>query len=222
MSDLFSKKDKEPTNENKEPTKKEKKTEGFQAYLDSLNASCFYQISGRPLKEGMLLQQDKDAKVGISASAQFGGISIANVRVDYLGYIHKSGIAHYGLLNFGFDMTDAYPFMMNLSLGYGCGLPVSKTFEFQPFVLFGADVPLTKDNRDFEDKAGWFANAGLRFSIMPVYHFQIFVQGDYSFLFKSGAYYNDGSSSYLGWPQRNRMELGLGAVGLSLGVRVSF
>lgn len=203
-------------------SKKEKKTEGFQAYLDSLNTSCFYQISGRPLKEGMLLQQDKDAKVGISASAQFGGISIANVRVDYLGFIHKSGIAHYGLLNFGFDMTDIYPFMMNFSLGYGCGLPVSKAFEFQPFVLVGADVPMTSDKVEFEYKAGWFANAGLRFSIMPVYHFQIFVQGDYSFLFKYGTYYNDGSSRYLGWPQRSRMELGLGAVGLSLGVRVSF
>ncbi len=215
LSGLFSKSD-------TTSSKKEKKAEGFQAYLDSLNASCFYQISGRPLKEGMLLQQDKDAQVGISASAQFGGISIANVRVDYLGYIHKSGIAHYGLLNFGFDMTDTYPFMMNFSLGYGCGLPVSKAFEFQPFVLVGADVPFKSDKVEFKYKAGWFANAGLRFSIMPVYHFQIFVQGDYSFLFKYGPYYNDGSSRYLGWPQRNRMELGLGAVGLSLGVRVSF
>lgn len=203
-------------------SKKEKKTVGFQAYLDSLNASCFYQISGRPLKEGMLLQQDKDAKVGISASAQFGGLSLANVRVDYLGYIHKSGIAHYGVLNFGFDLTDTYPFMMNVSLGYACGLPVSKAFEFQPFILVGADMPYTSEKVKFEDKAGWFANAGLRFSIMPVYHFQIFVQGDYSFLFKNGYYYNDGSSRWLGWPQRNRMELGLGAVGLSLGVRVSF
>ncbi len=215
LSGLFSKSD-------TTSSKKEKKSEEFQAYLDSLHTSCFYQISGRPLKEGMLLQQDKDAKVGISASAQFGGISIANVRVDYLGYIDKSGIAHYGLLNLGFDMTDVYPFMMNFSLGYGCGLPVTKAFEFQPFVLVGVDVPITSDKVDFKYKAGWFANAGLRFSIMPVYHFQIFVQGDYSFLFKYGTYYNDGSSLYLGWPQRNRMELGLGAVGLSLGVRISF
>ena len=215
LSGLFSKSD-------TTSSKKEKKSEEFQAYLDSLHTSCFYQILGRPLKEGMLLQQDKDAKVGISASAQFGGISIANVRAHYLGYIDKSGIAHYGLLNLGFDMTDVYPFMMNFSLGYGCGLPVTKAFEFQPFVLVGVDVPITSDKVDFKYKAGWFANAGLRFSIMPVYHFQIFVQGDYSFLFKYGTYYNDGSSLYLGWPQRNRMELGLGAVGLSLGVRISF
>ena len=222
LSDLFSKKDNESSKGDNEPSKKEKKSGEFQSYLDSLKASCFYQISGRPLKEGMLLQQDKDSRVGISASAQFGGISLANVRVDYLGYIHKSGIAHYGILNFGFDLTDEYPFMMNYSVGYGCGLPVSKAFEFQPFILVGADVPLTKDNIDFKYKMGWFANAGLRFSFMPVYHVQIFVQGDYSFLFKQGTYYDDGSSSFLGWPQRNRMELGLGAVGLSLGVRVAF
>lgn len=218
FSSLFSKKS------NSSDSISTKKTNKNQAYLDSIQCSRFYQISGVPLKEGVLLKQDKDLKIGISAGATFGGISLANVRVDYLGYIHNSGIAHYALVNFGFDyVKEKWPFL-NISLGYGCGLPVSKAFEFQPFVLIGGDSPLNISKNNSESTISFFVNGGLRFSVMPVYHFQIFIQADYSYLFKAcgsdGRYY-DGETVF-GWNQGNRFKLGLAPLGLSVGVRCTF
>lgn len=243
LASLFAKKEDTTTNKIADTTTTQtKKLNKNQAYLDSIHCSRFYQISGKPLKEGMLLQQNKDAKVGISAGAQFGGLSFANIRVDYLGYIHNSGIAHYGLVNFGFDLPKlywqdayymyesdkAYPYL-NFAIGYGCGLPVSKMIEFQPFILVGADMMLSlndnsseNNNAKFNETSAWYADAGLRFSIMPVYHFQIYIQADYSYLFKQGSVYSYYTAKSTFMTLGEKLGQKRPGLGLSAGIRVTF
>ena len=233
LGGLFSKKDKDAA--------KETKSSKQNSYLDSIKASQFYQISGVPLKAGVMLQQDKDARVGISLGAKFGGLSIADVRVDYLAFIHNSGVSHYALLDLGYDFVyqlnygnKAKGSMVNAAIGYGCGLPISKAFELQPFLLVGADMSLGSATNSYSrnHSMAYFGDLGVRFSIMPAYHVQIFAQADYSLVFKEDTYYANATHSFLGYVDKYYRDnyigyigtghFGLGGLGISVGVRVLF
>lgn len=197
--------------------------------------SRFYQISGYPVKEGMLLKQSNDLKMGISVSPSLGGYSIGNVRIDYLSHISNHGCLSLFFINIGYDLADMYLdgekmdgdekwSYANGSIGYGLGLPLSRKIELQPFVSAGCDylLILDEDYKDqYEDELfGIFADAGLRFSVTPIYPVQLFAQADYSLLIKEGEVYqrfNESKSSFLGMEGSNRFGLGISA-----GIRVAF
>lgn len=78
--------------------------------------SYFYQISGAKLKGTEFIKQSNDIKLGLSIDYNynglgwqdqnvFGAFSMVDVTFDYLAYIHKNGISHYGRVNFGYDIT---------------------------------------------------------------------------------------------------------------------
>ncbi len=200
------------------------------------STSRFYQIAGGKLREGMLMTQANDLKMGVSLGGQLGGLSLAYVRIDYLAKMQNSGISHYGLINIGGDLAilsfEEYgniyevekPYMYyNVSIGYGIGIPLTRLFELQPFAAIGADylaVGELYDDSKMSEFMGYFADAGLKFSWQPVYPVQIFAQADYSLLlpFKTGLVYNyfDSKSKVLGLGDKR---FGLG---LSVGVRYAF
>lgn len=193
--------------------------------------SRFYQISGYSIKEGMLLKQSNDMKMGVSVSPVLGGYSFANVRVDYLAHISDLGFASYGFVNLGLDMVDMFDNLgndldfkwmyANASLGYGFAMPLTRKFELQPFFSVGVDyMILDEDDYSTDDNSNLavFGDAGLRFSVTPVYPVSIFAQADYSLRVYQGyvyEYFNQSTSSFLGMGD-SRFGLGL-----SIGVRVA-
>ena len=195
--------------------------------------SRFYQISGHSIKEGMLLKQSNDMKMGVSLAPVLGGYSFANLRVDYLAHITNHGCVSHVLVNFGADLADMYDntgndldckwMYINGSIGYGFGIPLTRKFEFQPYLAVGADYILLDEDdysvTDDDGAMGFFGEGGLRFSVTPVYPVSIFAQAGYSLLFKEGVVYeffDQSKSSFLGLGD-NRFGLGL-----SLGIRAAF
>lgn len=168
--------------------------------------SRFYQISGTVLHEGMLLKEEKDLRIGVSASAVLGGHSFANFRIDYLANITDHGICHYPFLNIGLDLAESdydgeSRLFYSAALGYGLGLPISRFLEFQPFANFGADLVAhdEDDGGETMDWAAYFAAAGARFSIRPTNNFSLFVEAEYSISLMEGDLYKlaNGSSDML-------------------------
>ena len=145
--------------------------------------SYFYQISGGRMKGTEFLKQSNDIKLGVSIDYNynglgwenqkiFGAFSMVDVTFDYLAYMHKNGISHYGRINVGYDivtskmlkngliaanegMTEAQAesalanswlekgvSFVNISAGYACGLKVKQVVEFQPMINVGVDLPV--------------------------------------------------------------------------------
>ena len=199
------------------------------------DVSYFYQISGGRMKGTEFLKQSNDIKLGVSIDYNynglgwenqkiFGSFSMADITFDYLAYMHKNGISHYGRINVGYDiltdkmlkkgliaantgMTEAQAestlqntwlekgaSFVNVSIGYACGLKVKQIVEFQPMINVGVDLPVfhTKVDLTKEQKKtnyGVFIDPALRIVFNCGYPFQLFVQGDYSYMIMEGATY---------------------------------
>lgn len=135
------------------------------------DSTYFYQIGGARLKGDFteIVKQSNDLKLGISVTGNYnqlkfgpaqGGFSMVNLDIDYLGYIHKNGISHYGLINVGYDVKTESMFknanenwtkdgkldngvnFINFGIGYRIGLKVKQVMEFQPFVKAGIDLAM--------------------------------------------------------------------------------
>lgn len=144
--------------------------------------SYFYQISGGRLKGTEFLKQSNDIKLGVSLDYNYNGLgmgpdkkvfgsySMVDLTFDYLAYMHKNGISHYGRLNLGYDIntgkqlkegaeskgTPWYTYAsgnyqgkaifehgvsyFNIAIGYAIGLKVKQIVEFQPYVNIGVDM----------------------------------------------------------------------------------
>jgi len=183
----------------------------------------------------------------------FGSYSMLNLTFEELGYIHKNGIKHYARVNLGYDLqtgkmlregaalrgvdfnelySEGVSFI-NLSMGYGIGLPATRYVDIQPFFNIGADFMVihaeepetttdtTKKEEDKDDFDGnWFIDPGLRIAVNCGYPFQVFVQADYAL-----------HISYSGKQQKYRlhneelMSYGFGhtlGLGLSAGIKWTF
>lgn len=146
------------------------------------NVSYLYQISGPILKGTEFIKQSNDIKLGVSLDFNynglgmgpdkkiFGALSMVDLTFDYLAFIHKNGISHYGRVNIGYDINTAkdlesgakqkgttwYTYgngtnagkaiygngvsYINVAIGYACGLKVKQVIEFQPYVNVGLDM----------------------------------------------------------------------------------
>ncbi len=197
--------------------------------------SRFYQIAGTRLEEGMLLRQANDLKIGVSAGPNIGGLGFLGGSVDYLLKINNAGFCSYAIVGLGYDLVElsyqsygtTYVLedkvgFLNLDLGYGLGVPLTRLFEIRPSVSVGIDA-FSLEGSD-EDKAAeysaMYVKPALRFSWQVYYPVRLFLQADYSFLFSKGAYYEayDQRPVILGSPVTD----GRGGLGLSAGVRVAF
>ena len=219
--------------------------------------SYFYQISGGRMKGTEFLKQSNDIKLGVSIDYNynglgwenqkiFGSFSMADVTFDYLAYMHKNGISHYGRINVGYDiltnkmlkngliaantgMTEAQAesalknswlekgaSFVNVSIGYACGLKVKQIVEFQPMINVGVDLPVfhTKVNLTKEQKKtnyGVFIDPALRIVFNCGYPFQLFVQGDYSYMIMEGATYKAINNDLDACGRKRDMGLGVAA-----------
>lgn len=145
----------------------------------NMDSTYFYQIAGSRLKGDFteIVKQSNDAKIGVSLTGNYnqmkfgsvsqGGFSLIDLTVDYLAYMHKNGISHYGLINVGWDIktpgmlqkegnnktgaTDAWIeshdlkaglSFVNVAIGYQVGLKVKQVVEFQPFIKLGMDIAM--------------------------------------------------------------------------------
>lgn len=197
--------------------------------------STFYQISGGKLREGMYLKQKNDARMGVSASYNFGrhmtdktGFSMAELTIDYLLHTSQSGVMQYTFLTIGYDEAsceiEGYEYkgnMLQCSLGYGVGIHPIRPVEIMPYAFIGGDYNLkgadeSYDNEEsFAKKLGYFVGGGAKISFMVAYPVQLFVKADYTYLFSAGEQYIN--------PRKNSDKVDKGhGFSLSAGFRVAF
>ena len=168
------------------------------------DSTYFYQIGGRRLKGDFteIVKQSNDLKLGVRLGGGYCAISNVNLGLEYLGYMHKNGISHYGIVDFGFGVGASEYFNKNLTyfnfgLGYQIGLKLKQVMEFQVFAKYVGDLDLgnyaaakaAEDEEAQKQCMGHYIDPGLRIVFNCGYPFQLFVQGDYAIPVASGVYY---------------------------------
>lgn len=216
--------------------------------------SEFYQISGGRIEEGMLIKQKNDLGMGVSLGYKYNGLAPYNLSIDYLAHINTKGFAHYALLNVGVDVLtgskigEKYPggdlategagcTYLNLGIGYGFGIRAIRHIELVPFIMGGGDYMMNNNELlnssneaetedSFMEKMAWFGNAGLRINFNVKYPLQLFVQADYTVLFKEGVtyqFYNDQWNQNTSYRGGNDKKLGhRNSFGIMAGVKWTF
>lgn len=166
--------------------------------------SRFYQISGRKMNDGMLLKESRDLRIGASVEGELGGLSLVNARVDYLLHIGNHGLSSYAIIGggaLGFGNVQVGPYSekeshmyYNVNLGYGLGIPLSRFFQLQPFVVAGMDMTSVDLDFTYEPvtaiSSSFFGKGGLRFTFTPKYPFSLYAQAEYVYVLDRDRYYD--------------------------------
>lgn len=203
------------------------------------DTSCFYQISGGRMEQGMILKQKNDLKLAVAVSGKIGGLAPVNIELSYLENIKTNGTSRYVLLNLGIDnvsgkkiseyykdnVTDGTGFSyLNVGVGYGVAFRPIRPIEIMPLLMIGGDF--MSANNDYssstsdedDSKTSWFGSVGARLGWQIFYPVQLFAQADATLRLSEGYYYAHYNDQLL--------YVGLGhevfSLGLSFGVRVSF
>ncbi len=222
-------------------------------------SSEFYQISRiKNIQAGQLLKQSNDLGMGVMAGYSIGGMSQYNLDMDYLARMNTKGVSHYGLLDFGYDimtgsdfndpiirqvcgdMFDAGISFINVGLGYGLGVRLTRFVELMPLIMVGGDYLLMNgemvdlDESDEEsdeeseeeilDKIAFFGKAGLKVNITVAYPLQIVAGASYSLIVSEGDFYkaaNDLFEVCEGYNLGN-VKKRTGGLGFTLGIKYTF
>lgn len=159
------------------------------------DSTYFYQIGGTRLKGDFteIVKQSNDAKIGVRLGGGYQAISNVGLGAEYLAYMHKNGISHYGLVDLGLGFSEAEKYF-NFGIGYQIGLKVKQVMEFQPFVRYVLDSDLDVSKETVEDDKQYYyahyVDPGLRIVINCGYPFQLYVQGSYAVPVAVGKYYS--------------------------------
>ena len=160
------------------------------------DTSYFYRISGMSILKGQeIMKQSNDLRMGFHANFNVSAFSTVDLGIDYLAFIQRNGMSHYGLVNFGYDMglfSDNSSTFANISFGYMFGLKLKTLLEIQPFATVAVDVAsdvLLIDDIEIMDYAAYFANVGARVVLNTFYPFQVYAQGSFSLKLAEGYYY---------------------------------
>lgn len=123
--------------------------------------SYFYQISGiANVKEGYTLKQKNDHKIGASLVLGAGLGPRVGVDVDYIAHIGRRGSITYGMVNFGANFDSGSDgSIYDGSVGIGYGIPLTRFFEFTPYILGGLYM-----NEEHETLK-YFIDPGARFAV---------------------------------------------------------
>ncbi len=167
--------------------------------------SKFYQVAGRRLHEGYVIQQSNDYGIGIHFGYDFGGeIGGGSVGLDYA--IGRSvGIrAFYVTANLGINskkypefspddpgdqeyLFDGNVAFLRWDIGLSKGMHFLRNFELRPYLTYGQEQA-SNDVLD-EDITAHFLKAGANLALNITYNFQI-VAG-YNFYAMIGNAYQD-------------------------------
>lgn len=184
----------------------------------STMCTTFYQISGRNVKEGMFLKQEKDGRTYLNLSYSPAAVNQFNLEYGLLLHTAKTlGTMHYLGLSVGYDtrkleegVLEEYPKggkpkYYNFGLNYGIGIHPVRIFELTPNVGFGMDFYAGGVDGDKKKKRGsFYAQFGLRFGIQIWYPVQLFARADYNLIIRP-------SEHHIPHPDRtNKLSIGGG------------
>ncbi len=181
-------------------------------------ASKFYQIAGRHLQPGMLIEQHNDLGLGVFAGYKSGALEGINANIDLLlPAIWKEfyvGIDGSFFMKKDTDNKDSYTTIAaNLQLGKG--FHFARSCEFRLYFLGGIDYITNDDessNENDKDMA-YIAGAGARLTINIYYPVQLLAGAEANFLISEGDQY-----------KFNRSAIGADRSGISFygGLRICF
>ena len=183
--------------------------------------SCFYQISGLKIDEGMILKQKNDLKMGITVAGGFGGYSPIEIGLEFLSHINTKGTSTYVMLDVGIDVGESVSYIVP-AIGMGIAVRPIRPIEIMPFIQVGMDIlsTLSISNIDYKlaEWSSYVGRVGARASWQVVYPIQLFAQAEAAVNFGGGDYYRSFNDVLL--------EYGMGhkpaVAGFSFGAKVSF
>jgi hypothetical protein len=158
------------------------------------DSTYFYQIGGGRLKGDFteIVKQSNDLKLGVRLGGGYCAISNVNLGLEYLGYIHKNGISHYGIVDLGAGFSEGTTYF-DFGIGYQIGLKLKQVMEFQVFAKYVGDIDLANyalaDDDEKSECMAHYVDPGLRIVINCGYPFQLYVQGSYAVPVAAGYYY---------------------------------
>lgn len=174
---------------------KSKITDNRKVAAGDMGTSQFYQVHGRKLDQGFILQQQNDLGFEVSLGAELGEIGGGYGRVDIrLGRL--IGIRSLFIyLEGGFDAGD-YPSAIDYSLlgeesftflriggGIAKGMQLTRNLELRPY--FGAGVEMASNDKNTEDNApsAIYIKPGVNLALNLKHNFQLIGgMGVYAFI----------------------------------------
>lgn len=183
--------------------------------------SCFYQISGLKIDEGMILKQKNDLKMGITVAGGFGGYSPIEIGVEFLSHINTKGTSTYVMLDVGIDVGESVSYIVP-AVGMGIAVRPIRPVEIMPFIQIGMDILSTVSIANIDYKlaewSSYLGRVGARASWQVVYPIQIFAQAEAAVNFGAGSYYAFYNDIMLAVGKGHKQAV----AGFSFGVKVNF
>lgn len=187
--------------------------------------SCFYQISGFRIDEGMILKQKNDLKMGVTVAGGFGGYSPIEIGLEFLSHINTKGTSRYVMLDVGIDgatINDVTVSYVVPTIGMGIAVRPIRPIEIMPFIQIGMDilstVSITNIDYKLTDWSSYVGRVGARASWQVVYPIQIFAQAEAAVNFGEGSYYAFYNDIMLAVGKGHKQAV----AGFSFGVKVNF
>ncbi len=178
---------------------KSKITDNRQEATGDMGSSEFYQVYGRRLEPGFLIQQQNDMGIEVSLGAELGEIGGFYGRVDYrLGktmgvksfFAYVEGgveIAEYYTGSYYSSLTGSGSFLfLRYGGGLAKGMQLSTLFELRPYLGVGLESASQGDVDNDDAPSATYIKPGINLALNLNHNFQI-VGGAGSYLFITNA-----------------------------------
>ena len=209
---------------------KSKITDNRKVAVGDMGTSKFYQVHGRKLEPGFILQQQNDMGIEISLGAEVGEIGGGYGRLDYrLGrFVGIRSLFVY--LEAGFDAGD-YPSALEspfisgeesfVFLRYGGGIAkgmqLTRNLELRPYVGIGIESASNDENTGDDAPTALYFKPGANVALNLTHNFQL-TGGIGAYLFVSDAESENAGTYEASWDTVFENRLGPSAfVGIKIG-----
>ena len=164
-------------------------TDNRSVSIGKTGTSRFYQVAGRRLDEGMLLQQHNDIGLALTLGVSSGGVNGFDGRLDFnisrlIGAKMPSMIKLY--IEGGYDPSEitagdtTYTNFLRYGVGLGKEFCFAHHFKLQPFVGFGLETASDKDNSELT-LSTLYGRGGILFGVNILHNLQLtYAVGTYS------------------------------------------
>jgi len=174
-------------------------TDNREIATGDMDPSRFYQVAGRRLDEGYVMQQSNDYGIGINFGADIGGFGGGGLGVDFpigrtIGirafhltanlFFDSGDYAGLGSFDTGFDDRVSF---LRWDVGFAKGLHFFRHFELRPNVGMGMEIANSDDLSD--EISTIFFKVGGNLAINITYYMQIV--GGYNLYSSLGAFQDE-------------------------------
>jgi hypothetical protein len=196
--------------------------------VGNMKTTKFYQVAGKRLKEGQIIQQKNDIGLETSFLKGYGEMSGFNVRFDYRISNMINLKSTFILMEFGFQ-SKQYPQITNLlgysnskfnffqlEQGFAKGIQIHRNLELRPFINYGFEFTNNEEFPDEYNVGAFFLKPGINANFNLAHYFQFII--GYSNYSPLGWFLDNNDNEVMPW---NELFEGRKGSVFSVGVKIS-